>query len=75
MKLTKTKLQKMIQEELFKEQQEGNMVVDMTGRSYNVEELAQYLDNEEIEVLLSRPEMYFVRVDRETNNPIGIGPE
>ena len=75
MKLTKTKLQKMIQEELFKEQQEGNMVVDMTGRSYNVEELAQYLDNEEIEVLLSRPEMYFVRVDRETGNPIGLGPE
>ena len=75
MKLTKTKLQKMIQEELFKDQQEGNMVVDMTGRSYNVEELAQYLDNEELEVLLSRPEMYFVRVDRETNTPIGLGPE
>ena len=56
-------------------EEEGNVVVDMTGRSYNVEELAQYLDNEEIEVLLSRPEMYFVRVDRETNTPTGIGPE
>ena len=75
MKLTKTKLQKMIREELFKEQQEGSVVVDMTGRSYNVEELAQHLDNEEMEVLLSRPEMYFVRVDRESNTPIGIGPE
>jgi glyceraldehyde-3-phosphate dehydrogenase/erythrose-4-phosphate dehydrogenase len=75
MKLTKSKLEQLIKEELFKEQQEGNVVVDMTGRSYNVEELAQYLDNEEIEVLLSRPEMYFVRVDRETGNPIGIGPE
>ncbi len=60
---------------LFKEQEEGSVVVDMTGRSYNVEELAQHLDNEEMEVLLSRPEMYFVRVDRETGNPIGIGPE
>jgi len=75
MKLTKSKLERLIKEELFKEQQEGNVVVDMTGRSYNVEELAQYLDNEELEVLLSRPEMYFVRVDRETNTPIGLGPE
>ena len=74
MKLTKSKLEQLIKEELFKEQQEGN-VVDMTGRSYNVEELAQYLDSEELEVLLSRPEMYFVRVDRETNTPIGLGPE
>jgi len=74
MKLTKSKLEQLIKEELFKEQQEGN-VVDMTGRSYNVEELAQYLDSEELEVLLSRPEMYFVRVDRETNKPIGLGPE
>ena len=75
MKLTKSKLKQLIKEELFKEQQEGNVVVDMTGRSYNVQELARYLDSEEIEVLLSRPEMYFVRVDRETNTPIGIGPE
>ena len=75
MKITKSQLKRLIKEELFQEQEEGKVVVDMTGRSYNVEELAQYLDNEEIEVLLSRPEMYFVRVDRETNTPTGIGPE
>ena len=75
MKITKSQLKRLIKEELFQEQEEGEVVVDMTGRSYNVEELAQHLDNEEIEVLLSRPEMYFVRVDRESNTPIGIGPE
>ena len=75
MKLTKSKLKQIIKEELLQEQEESSVVVDMTGRSYSVEELAQYLDNEEIEVLLSRPEMYFVRVDRESNTPIGIGPE
>ncbi len=75
MKITKSKLKQIIKEARLKEQEESSVVVDMTGRSYNVEELAQYLDNEEIEVLLSRPEMYFVRVDRESNTPIGIGPE
>ena len=77
MKLTKSKLQKMIKEEYqdahraiqrggpgykprkFRSPTNDQDVVDMTGRSYNVEELAQYLDEEEIEVLLSRPEMYF----------------
>ena len=55
MKITKEQLRQLIKEELFKQIQECNVVVDMTGRSYNVEELAQYLDNEELEVLLSRP--------------------
>ena len=59
MKLTKSILKQIVKEEIFKEQEEGSVVVDMTGRSYNVEELAQYLDNEELDVLLSRPRNVF----------------
>lgn len=76
MKLIKEEYEQMVAEgdlELWSDDDEAEVVVDMTGREYSVKELASFLADDDLAVLMSKPGAYFVRI--RDGKPSGIGPD